>query len=101
MTIKPNWIESAKYETRSEGEVRSLCVMIEPDVQTSSICYIDLVAYVTTMFANMVGDCAEWEAEHVDVMAWSKSDIGIYVPYLYRVTVDFRRKGADKDGDDK
>lgn len=105
MKVKSNWVDSAKMETRCNGDVRSLVVMIEPDTHASSIDYTELVEYVNVMFINMFADAHEWVWRCADVMMWSDKDRtgGLFVPYLYRVTTDFRRIGTEDepDGDDE
>ena len=102
MKIKPDWVDSAKMETRCNRNVRSLVVMVEPDVHTSSLEYVELVGYVKSMFIMMFADAHEWDLVDADIMAWSDKERtgGVFVPHLYRVTTNFRRIGADEEGDD-
>ena len=93
MSVKPNWMKEIKAETRCNGDIRSLVVVVEPDVQTPGLRYCDLMAHVQGVFMRTYGDCGDWVAKDADVMAWSDDGVGIFVPKLYRVTVDFRRKG--------
>lgn len=101
MKINPDWIDSAKMETRCNKNVRSLVVMVEPDVHTSSLGYTELVGCVKSMFIMMFADAHRWNLVDADVMMWSDKDRtgGIFVPYLYRVTASFRRDGTDEEGD--